>query len=480
MKRFPLTAVLLLTLAGCQSGPSGTPGQGPPPPPPAPPAEEPAGEEEGAPAAAPIAGPMGFAPSEGSGPVPAAEPVPEPRDVVAQDAAQAAPGEGPRPADAGDAASEETAGAGDVKEKVDVAPLPAGPVDPAKSLKVYEEARKLIEQGKAKKATELFEEWLRVAPADKVNRQNLVHVYLSTGQDDAALLHLKILAEQDPNQVETWAALGRLQAKLGKHSQAAESLMLATGLAPADVDLALDLSREFAADREYVKAGAVLETILKRGKRENEILKELGAVLVLAGEYRTAWARYEKLQRLQPTYETALVLSQLAAREGKCNDVKDSLAGWDKEFKDEAPYLLLAGCALEAKDINKAQSYLSSAVEKNGQCFDCALKLGDVFFERRDWPNAAQFYAKAAELKPSEFWPHMQLGKSLANAGKHVEAARAFGSANERKPGDADVVFAWGIETVLSGDKATGWKIWGMLDELDKAKAAALKKELSK
>jgi len=478
-----LFAVAVLAVAGCKEGPAVNKGEGAAPP--AVPAQVPQEEEEEpSPALAEhmAAASAGGAQMQSGGQIEAAPTEASPGEANEPDVVTGTDAGAPPAAAEGDVSEKpETAEDRDVKESVDVGDLPAGPVDPKKSLKVFEEAKKLIESGKTDKAISLFEEWLKLAPTDMVNRKNLVHVYLSMEKYEDASLHLKILTDQDPpDKRELLAALGRAQAKLAKHTQAAEALALALSMDPSDVDVALDLARNLSATREYPKAVAVLEAALKRGKKEIEVLKELGAALVLSGEYSRAGERYRKLQKLQPSVETAVMIADISMQQARCDDAIDALAGWDKEFKDEKPFVLLADCALQAKDVAKAQKLLSLAVEKNGQCFDCALKLGDVFFEKGEWDNASQLYAKAAEMSPQDGRSFAQLGKSLANAGRHMEATRAFKSATERFPKDADLLFALGVESSAAGEKAEAWKVWGTLDELDKVKAAELRKLLTK
>jgi tetratricopeptide (TPR) repeat protein len=282
-----------------------------------------------------------------------------------------------------------------------------------------------------------------------------------------------------PEQSEWRAHLGRIQAKLGKFGPAAEALGKALEMSPEDVDVALDLARVQGARRQYDAARDVLEKALVLKKKEVEVLKELTAVLVEQGAYNQAWERFWRLQKLEPTYPTALTMAQLAARNRKCTDVYDALSGWDKEFKDEAPFLLLGECAMADNDRDRALKQFQAALEKNDKCFDCSLRLGDVWFENKEWARASQYYGIAVNLGPKDYRAWSQLGKALANAGKHIEASRAFAGAVERKPDDADLVYMWGVELVLAGQKADAWKTWGQLDEMNRTLGNQLKKMLN-
>jgi tetratricopeptide (TPR) repeat protein len=168
-------------------------------------------------------------------------------------------------------------------------------------------------------------------------------------------------------------------------------------------------------------------------------------------------------------------MANIASQYERCNDVIDALVDWEKSFVDETPHLLLASCALKAKELVKAQSHLMAGMKLNAKCFYCALWLGDLNFEAMDWPNSIKYYAIAAPLKPQDYRPFNQLGKALSNSGKHIEASRAFAKANERKPKDADIVYMWAMSLVRASDKGEAWKVWGQLDELDKKRAAEVR-----
>lgn len=502
MKRLhilPLVAILFLVIAGCTSDPPMNAVPGAPEDPSQPPAVAVAEEEEEPPTyeapsfPEPADEPEEEPAEEGSAFAPPAPAIPPPiprKDISEEERpfdfdeeAARAPVEEP---------AEEAPAVTDVSEQPEVEPdvtspdaapdgVPAEeklPLDKARSKRIFEESLKLIEAGKVDKATKILEDWLAMSPHDEINRRNLVHVYISVEQLDQAEPHLRYMVQDKPEDAKSWAHLGRIQAKIGKLTQGAASMAKALELDRNNVDIALDLGKMLAKLRRFDQATKVLETILIQGKREAEILNELGTILVETGENTKAYDTYRRLQQVKPTYDTALTMATLGAKFSKCNQVSDALAGWDKEFTDEKPFLLLAQCALKDKALLQAQKHLLAGLDKNKACYVCALQLGDVYFENGQWEPAVQYYANAVEINPKEWQPFHQLGKALANSGKHIEATRAFKGANERKPQDPDILFGWGVESLLAGNKADAWKIWGILDELDAAKGKDLKNML--
>ena len=358
---------------------------------------------------------------------------------------------------------------------VDVAAA-AGPViDQERSRKVFDEATKLIKDNKLDKATRLLEEWLKLTPMDLVNRRNIIHIYMKLEKLEEAELHLKFMSQALAGEVEWWLHLGRVQARLGKYAQSLESLEKALELEPRNLDIALDLARTHSKRSDWESARKVLDKAMVQGKRMADFLRELAPVLVNLGEYNKAFESYRRLQRLEPTYEIALVMAQVAARNERCPDVVDSLVGWDKDFVDETPYLLLGSCAQKSEDPDTAEKHFALGLKANKKCFNCALWLGDIYFGREDWVKAISYYGTAVPLKPQDYRPFNQLGKALANSEMHIEAMRASAKANERKPSDPEIVYMYGVEAVRAGQKGDAWKIWGQLEDLDKGLAVKLK-----
>ena len=347
-------------------------------------------------------------------------------------------------------------------------------VDAEKSGKIFEVAREKIEKGKLEEATALMEEWLAMQPLDHVNRRNLVHIYLKLKQYDKAATHLKLLVSEFPQRMDLWGHLGRAQAQLGDHTDAVASLSIAMKKMFRDVDLALDLAREQVKIQRYSDAIATLDAVLQQGERVGELLEEKGNILAMMGEYKEAYKTYKQLQQIRPRYDIAIIMAKIAERFDRCDDIIDSLAGFQQNFEGPEAYLLLAKCSMKKGRLDEAQVLLAASLKNNSNCFECALKLADTYFLKENWKLAIQFYTKAAGLDPKDYRSFHQLGKAYANQGDHFKAAQAFASANERRPKDPEILYGWGVESVRAGERGLAWQIWGELDRMDKEKAKEL------
>jgi len=349
------------------------------------------------------------------------------------------------------------------------------PLDEVASRKVFDEFKKLVETGDFDRGAKLLEEWLKKSPMDLVNRQNLVHVLLKLENYERALPHLRFMADEAENKGEWLGHLGRALVKVGEYARAAEALTEGLALRPEDIDLLLDLARVHGTRKDWSASKAVLEEGLPLKKRTPELLAELAAVLVELGEYKDASARFKQLQRLQPTYDTAITMAKIASQYDRCDDVVDALVDWEKDFADETPHLLLGACATKADETVKAQKHFLLGLKANERCFYCAMWLGDIYLDLQDWDNAVKYYAIAAPVNPRDYRPFHQLGKALANQGKHIQSARALQKADERKPKDPEILYPLGMELIRAGEKAAAWDVWAKLEPLDRPHADEIK-----
>lgn len=368
--------------------------------------------------------------------------------------------------------------AGDVQEDVSAAPTPLqlpAATDASGPQIVFDRFQAHIKEAEFTQATHLLEEWLKLAPKDGINRQNLARTYLQMGQFEPAVTHLAVLTSDKPQDGELWAHYARSLAKLNRYTQANEAFKKAFEATPDDIDLCLDYARTLSKSGRYSEATAALESVVKLNVRKDEVLAELAAALALSGQYPKALDVYQQLQQMKPTVETAVALAQLAYKFERCDDAVGALTPFETRFADEVPYLILSDCLAKRGEHQAAAVWLQKAVAKTPTCLECELSLGDALANQKLYSQADPHYRKVIELKPSDFRGHFQLGKVLGLQGRHKEAAEALSQANDRNPNFPDILEAWGTELALSNQTQQGWKVWGQMKDLDPDAAARLK-----
>lgn len=122
-------------------------------------------------------------------------------------------------------------------------------------------------EGNFARATEAFEQRLRLTPNDPVAHRDLATIYLAQDRTDAALEQLGIVLTMDPRDAEAHAAIGRVRLDAGLHAEAIPALRRALQLRPtlheARYALALALKRA-GQDEEAAREMELFE----RARRE--------------------------------------------------------------------------------------------------------------------------------------------------------------------------------------------------------------------
>ncbi len=354
------------------------------------------------------------------------------------------------------------------------------PADPASPQIIFDRFQALVKEAEISEAIRLLEEWLKVAPKDSINRQNLARTYIQLGQFEPAIPHLAQLTTDKPQDGPLWAHYARALAKLERYSQANDAFRKAYDINTDDIDLVLDFSRSLGKSGRYSEASTILETGLKLNVRKDELLAEWAAILALAGQYPKALEIYQQVQGLKPTLENAITLAQLAHKFQKCDDVVAALTPFEAKFTTDVPYLLLSDCLSQRSEFPAAAIWLQKATTKIPGCVECELALGDALAMQKLFSQADPHYRKVLELKPADYRGHLQLGKSLGLQGKHIEAAEALAKANDRNPNFPEILEAYGNELALSSQAPLAWKVWSQLKELDAEAALRLKTLLEK
>jgi tetratricopeptide (TPR) repeat protein len=113
-------------------------------------------------------------------------------------------------------------------------------------------------EGNFARATEAFEQRLRLTPNDPVAHEDLATIYLAQDRTEAALEQLGTVVTMDPRDAEAHAAIGRIRLDAGLHAEAIVALRRALDLRPT-----------------LHEARYALALALKRTGREDEAAREM-------------------------------------------------------------------------------------------------------------------------------------------------------------------------------------------------------------
>lgn len=123
-------------------------------------------------------------------------------------------------------------------------------------------------EGNFARATEAFEQRLRLTPNDPVARKDLATIYLAQDRTEAALEQLGTVITMDPRDAEVHAAIGRIRLDGGQYAEAIVALRRALELRPALHEARYALALAFKRSGREDEASREME-LFERASRQS-------------------------------------------------------------------------------------------------------------------------------------------------------------------------------------------------------------------
>ncbi len=184
-----------------------------------------------------------------------------------------------------------------------------------------------LDQQKKPEATEAYEQYLTVLPADSVARARLVHLYLEQEKFDAADAELSRTDSGKPS-LELLKVRADIQIGRKKWDDALHTLQEAVALAPGDAQLHGGLGRVYMQKRDFPAAEKELRAALHFDGRNLTYWKDLSSTFFLGGNYPAALTTLDEIAKVeQPIAGTWFIR---AICYDKLNQPKPALEAYQK------------------------------------------------------------------------------------------------------------------------------------------------------
>src|SRR6266850_2022763 len=184
-----------------------------------------------------------------------------------------------------------------------------------------------LDQQKKPEATEAYEQYLTVQPADSVARARLVHLYLEQEKFDAADAELSRTDSGKPS-LQLLKLRADIQIGRKKWDDAAHTLQEAVAVAPGDAQLHGGLGRLYMQKRDFAAAEKALRAALHLDGKNLNYWKDLSSTFFLGGNYPAALATLDEIAKVeQPIAGTWFVR---AICYDKLNQPKPALEAYQK------------------------------------------------------------------------------------------------------------------------------------------------------
>jgi len=184
-----------------------------------------------------------------------------------------------------------------------------------------------LDQQKKPEATEAYEQYLAVQPADSGARARLVHLYLEQEKFDAADAELSRTDSGKPS-LQLLKLRADIQIGRKKWDDAAHTLQEAVALAPGEAELHGGLARVYMQKRDFSAAEKELRAALRLDGKNTVYWKDLSSAFFLGGNYPAALATLDEIAKVeQPIAGTWFVR---AICYDKLNQPKPALEAYQK------------------------------------------------------------------------------------------------------------------------------------------------------
>ncbi len=336
--------------------------------------------------------------------------------------------------------------------------------------------------GKHALAAQMGRQAVKLAPWNRVYRENLAGVYLNAFEFDKAIAEYEEVVRMDSEYIDGYYHLARLyqmqkpikalelyQAILdrfgptwevyvqlvslynstGKFEEAAAAVRSMLALDPGSYELKRTLADTYLRAGKKDDALHVYEDLLERNPNDLEVRAAIAHVYLLQQRYELATDQLRSVLRS----DTLSVETQLRFGEYFASFLqKDSTAApyafevfkrIQENYPDDwRPYWFLGVIASVMKRDSVASTNLRRVTELAPTNPDGWVYLASLYFERNDFQRAAEVLEQAKKILPEAARVHFLLGLSFQRLKRTEDAARVLERARLLNPKDVNTLSA--------------------------------------
>lgn len=313
-------------------------------------------------------------------------------------------------------------------------------------------------------ALSAFQSAVRADPQSADLQYLLGITYLSAGESQPAITELRLAARLAPHDPRARLALGTALNRVGREAEAEaawrEALAIdptsRTGLdwlaksmiarhedaaaidllrsAPADDDLALDLSLAYSDCGQLDAATAVLNDALRQRPGSLRLAEALATVMARGHRYEEAIALLQPMIAAYPgDNASGLLYLRLLVLKGDYDSARPLAQRLLMADHDNFDALYLSGLLeREAQQYTVAKEHLSRAVALNPRHYDARYNLGLVLARLQQPKLALEQLQIAIQLDPSQAESYFQLAQVLRALGRREEAQAQLNTYREK------------------------------------------------
>ncbi|HKR21746.1 MAG TPA: tetratricopeptide repeat protein, partial [Pyrinomonadaceae bacterium] len=240
----------------------------------------------------------------------------------------------------------------------------------------------------------------------------------------------------NPTHSQTTEPRGLAELKKGDYENAFKLLSARLTSKPDDVVAQKALLRVFIETGRYAEAEATAKRFLAKTPEVGTIRHELGEVLALTGKYTEAVAEFEKAaadaeksdaphDKLASDLRRAEVLDTIG-QEDRAKPIYETFVKYYTDNDPESAFelTLIARALVHLERFQDANDMYRSAIEADSDYLDAQLGAGELFSEKYQYGDAAQFLDDALKINPNNARAHLDVAlNKRIDGGEEVNVA---------------------------------------------------------
>lgn len=283
-----------------------------------------------------------------------------------------------------------------------------------------------------------FQAALKRNPNHLAAATSLALIYLQSEQPAKALPMVELVLKQRPKDAGILNLAGSVYAAIGDPVRARSSLQAALAADPSFTSPQVQLARLDAAEKEYTKASARLEAVLRKDEKNVEALMELSQLAEIVGRLADAQRSLEKADDYSgiQSYSAGIKLVDFHLRYRRPDLAAEALKRVTSKAP-EVPAVLLAAAsvALANGDAKGASAHLARVASAANNNPTLLVRVALMQQQANNVVGAVYSAEKALEARPN-FAPAMALLSELemrrGDLQKAEKLARQLVAANPR------------------------------------------------
>jgi tetratricopeptide (TPR) repeat protein len=242
----------------------------------------------------------------------------------------------------------------------------------------------------------------------------------------------RVSAQSQPDEIP-----GLTELKKGEYEQAVKLLGARLSTSPADAEAQEHLLRAYIETGRYTEAELSAKKFLLKYPEAGQVRHELAEVFTQTGRYTEAISELERAgadleksasspdKKLESDLRRAEVL-MLVGQEDRAHAIFESLI---KHFSDHEPQTaselnLVARTLVHLERVQDANDFFRNAIENDSTLIEAHLEAGELFTEKYNYGEAAQFYADALQLNPNSARAHLDFAiNKMLEGGEEMSPA---------------------------------------------------------